>query len=223
MNRIDTTAINNSIDLTALAGQYTTLRGNSEKYGPCPRCGGRDRFHVTRQWFFCRKCHLRRGVAIEFAMWLNGFDFATACDWLTNGHPPTQTGTPAPRPKSRPAHPTTKPPAAKWQQRAAAFVAYAAKLLWQSEGSNALDYLLGRGLTETTIKAAGLGYNPKALNDSAHKWGVSDRPSIWLPGPGIVIPWPMDGTLHRVNIRLLEPRYDKNGDIIKYIGPAGWW
>jgi len=84
-----------------------------------------------------------------------------------------------------------------------------------------LDYLLGRGLTKATIKAARLGFNPKDIGDPARKWGVTDRESIWLPGPGVVIPWPIDGGLHRVNIRLLTPR-PVNGHETKYIGPGGW-
>lgn len=47
-------------DLIELAGRYTQLRkasGTKEWEGPCPKCGGRDRFHVKADAFFCRQCH----------------------------------------------------------------------------------------------------------------------------------------------------------------------
>lgn len=227
MNRIDLDALKSSIDLTNLAGCLTTLAGHKEQYGPCPKCEGRDRFHVTAEWFFCRKCHPRRGDCIEFAQWLNGLDFKAACEWLTNGNPPSlrQTGPQKPKPAPKP-RPILRPPADKWQRRAAAFVSWAQAQLWQPAGRAGLDYLLNRGLTEATIKAAGLGYNPKDEWDKPAKWGVTGKKSIWLPGPGVVIPWLIEGQPWRVNIRLLEVRVitRKNGttDEVKYRGPAGW-
>jgi hypothetical protein len=59
---------------------------------------------------------------------------------------------------------------------ALALVTEAEKRLWSPEGAAALAYLKGRGLTEATIKAAGLGWTPRAD-------GVP-----WKP-PGVVIPW----------------------------------
>ncbi len=60
------------VDLLTLAEQYTTLqRKSSREYaGPCPKCGGDDRFHVSSDWFFCRQCHAKRGDSIEFLRWL---------------------------------------------------------------------------------------------------------------------------------------------------------
>ena len=74
-----------AIDLREIAAQYTTLQGYNEKYGPCPRCGGEDRFHVQQQMFFCRQCYsLERGRgrhdAFEFAIFLGlagGFGIVT--------------------------------------------------------------------------------------------------------------------------------------------------
>lgn len=227
---IDTEAICQGIDLRMLAGCYTTLSGGpdaNEQFGPCPKCGGKDRFHVKKDGFFCRQCKpLSPGWhdAIEYAMWLKELDFQAACHWLANGNPPTSTG-PASPPVTKPKAVLT-PPAKKWQTRAQDFVRYAQEQLWSPSGQPGLDYLFNRGLTEATIRAASLGYNPTDIHDKSDRWGVADKDSIWLPGPGIVIPWQIDQELHRVNIRLLEPRKirRKNGkeDEIKYIGPAGW-
>lgn len=227
MKKIDTSAIKEQIDLRRLAAKFATLKGRTSQAGPCPKCGdGDDRFVVYSNRFLCRICHPTYGDCFEFASWLMGFELATragfeaAANWLTNDNPLTladttpQVATPRPRP-------LLVPPAQQWQGRAADFVAYAQKLLWQPAGRIGLDYLLNRGLTEATIKATGLGYNPKDVNDPAQNWGVSDRQKIWLPGPGIVIPWSIDNGLHRVNIRFLTPRL-VNGHEAKYIGPAGW-
>ena len=185
-----------------------------------------------REKFLCRQCHPNYGDCFHFAAWLNDYNLNTrtgmeaAADWLTNGNPPMVAGACSPKPTTPRPRPILTPPAECWQQRAADFVAYAQEQLWAEPGRVGLDYLLGRGLSEETIKAAGLGFNPKDYNDPAHKWGVSGRDSIWLPGPGIVIPWAIDNSLHRVNIRLLKPRQirRKTGktETIKYIGPAGW-
>ena len=91
-------------DLPALVGRYTTLHRASgrEFAGPCPRAGcdaDTDGFHVGRGkdgswWWFCRKCHERRGDAVEFARWLLGYDFATAVEWVRGGVAVVQPSTP---------------------------------------------------------------------------------------------------------------------------------
>lgn len=203
---IDITEIKSRTNLIHLAARYTSLNGKGkEQYGPCPLCGGEDRFHVQPAWFFCRRCHPQRGDAIEFAKWFKNLQFFEACQWL--GYtPPVQLKSYAPKPE--------------WQLRALQFAEHCRRQLWAPEGRQGLDYLLNRGLTESTIKTAGLGYNTQDFHDSACKWGV-DR-SVWLPGPGIVIPWFIDNQIWRVNIRLLQSRTTAKGDVIKYIGPAGW-
>ncbi len=98
---IDTEPIKRNVDLLELAGRFTTLHRESrrEYSGPCPRCGGRDRFHVSAEWFFCRQCHEKRGDAIEFMQWLNGVEFRAACDMLSGGrYPLTEKRRPTPRP-----------------------------------------------------------------------------------------------------------------------------
>ncbi len=231
--RIDINRIKQETDIRQLAAQFTILTGNGESQsGPCPKCGGDDRFVVYREKFLCRQCHHTYGDCFHFAAWLSGYNLQTraglhaAADWLTNGNTPTLVDTGLRRPTTPKPRPILKPPAELWQQRAKAFVSYAQEQLWAEPGRVGLDYLLSRGLSKETIKAAGLGFNPQDYNDAAARWGVAARDSVWLPGPGVVIPWPIDDSLHRVNIRLLEPRQirRKSGRVetIKYIGPAGW-
>lgn len=227
MTHFDLDTIKQNIDLRDLAARFTVLAGRGRaQTGPCPKCKGHDRFVVYADKFLCRQCHPTYGDAIEFAQWLNDCDFRQVVNWLTDNHPPTVAGDTCPHHTAPTPRPLLMPPAAAWQERAAAFVSWVMDQLWEPAGRAGLDYLLNRGLTEAAIIRAGLGFNPQDITDTAARWGLTNQAAIWLPGPGIVIPWVIDGSLHRVNIRLLQPRQirRKTGrlDTIKYIGPAGW-
>jgi len=65
--------------------QITGLVTNAwELVGPCPKCGGDDRFsvHLKKKLFHCRKCDLSGGDMIGLVMGLEGIDFRAALDWL---------------------------------------------------------------------------------------------------------------------------------------------
>jgi putative DNA primase/helicase len=70
------------------------LRGKVEREGPCPICGGHDRFsvHVRKQLFVCRG--FGGSDVIAMVMHLDGCDFPTAVRTLTGIEP----GRPAPKP-----------------------------------------------------------------------------------------------------------------------------
>ena len=61
-------------------------RSGSERIGPCPRCGGRDRFafSVTKQIWNCRGCKTAdvTGDVIGLVEWLDGVGFLDACTTL---------------------------------------------------------------------------------------------------------------------------------------------
>ena len=64
-------------------------RTGHEWVGPCPTCGGRDRFGVNtaKRIFNCRgACG---GDVIEMVMHLDGVSFMQACEALTGEPPPT--------------------------------------------------------------------------------------------------------------------------------------
>ena len=67
-----------------------------------------------------------------------------------------------------------------------------------------------RGLSEDTIKAFQLGWNPQNLSRGRDLWGLEEKlktdgskQAIWLP-QGIVIPYFVDGILQRARIRRLN-------------------
>lgn len=65
-----------------------------ERVGPCPVCGGRDRFSVNtrKDVWHCRGSG-RGGDAIALIEYLDGADFLAACETLTGRPPPRGEGT----------------------------------------------------------------------------------------------------------------------------------
>jgi hypothetical protein len=65
-------------------------RSGREEIGPCPRCGGEDRFSVSlrKQVFNCRGCQIG-GDVIALVQFLHRCDFKTAVEILTGENRPT--------------------------------------------------------------------------------------------------------------------------------------
>ncbi len=195
---IDTQQVNQAVDLREYAGAYTTLHRESaqELAGPCPKCGGRDRFHVTADWFICRQCHPKRGSAIEFTMWREGLDFRQAVAMLTNAP------TPAPATQRRPAPKPAATQAPDWQRDALNIANHAHWRLRDDTDAGAQAaraYLDSRGLEPQTWIAFRLGYAPR----------------VAIPGtegkeraPAISMPWYRAGQVVGIRYRFLEKQGD---------------
>ena len=70
------------------------LNGNGrERVGPCPKCGGDDRFSIntTKGVWNCRGCDVG-GDVIKLVEHLDGVDFIAACTTLTGTPPPKANG-----------------------------------------------------------------------------------------------------------------------------------
>jgi AAA domain/CHC2 zinc finger len=78
------------------------LRGRGhDRAGPCPKCGGTDRFSINtvKQVFRCRQCNEKGGDVISMVMWLDDCDFDAAVTTLVgepqqkraNGHDKSST------------------------------------------------------------------------------------------------------------------------------------
>ena len=197
-----------------LIGEDTRLRrvaatGGGEWAGPCPFCGGRDRFRVwpERGRYWCRRCEIS-GDAINYLRNRDGLGYRDACRRL--GRDPTR------RRPQRPASPAPRElrtPSARWRVQGEALAQRAETTLWEPRGERALDYLRRRGLQVATIREARLGYHTVDQYDEPNAWGLpSDHKPVWVPR-GVVIPWRVAGALWRVNIR-------RPAGTPKYIGPA---
>jgi hypothetical protein len=84
-----------------LARRGVELNGKVERDGPCPKCGGDDRFSINtrKQVFNCRMCKIG-GDVIELVRHLDGVDFIEACTTLA-GPPPATNGKDAVAPTVR--------------------------------------------------------------------------------------------------------------------------
>jgi len=215
---------NNLPDLLSLVSGDTTLTRvastkGGEYAGPCPFCGGSDRLRVWpnhpsgRPQWWCRGCG-KGGDVIAYLAQRGDLTPAEAGRLRRGGAWPGDTSTPAaPRPPTPKHAEVLAPPGPEWQRAARAFVADCQAALWADIGRRALAWLRGRGLADETIRAAGLGYNPKDARHERQTWGLPKGRPIWLPR-GIVIPWEVDGSLWRVNIRRPQGKP-------KYFSPAG--
>jgi hypothetical protein len=199
-------------DLVALAERHTTLRKESgrEWAGPCPRCGGDDRFHVNagaagEGWWFCRQCHSKPGDSIAFLQWLTpGLSFRAAVEQLSGSGITSPAAAPAQRRQPEHRRPPVQPDG--WRQRAERMVADAQRLLWAPEGEPARAYLASRALEPDTWRAFGLGLRPDApLPNTKGKQRA----------PAVVLPWVAAGKLVAVRYRFLEPQTytDDSGDL----------
>ncbi|WP_051678668.1 CHC2 zinc finger domain-containing protein [Xanthobacter sp. 91] len=136
-------------------------RAGSEMVGPCPVCGGRDRFgvHVRKGIWHCRHAG-RGGDAIALVEYLDGADFLAACETLTGRPPPRGEGTRA----------TPEELAAREEERRAKAAEREAENnryreverrkiygMWGASmpiaGTPAADYLGGRGIPDPRSRA----------------------------------------------------------------------
>ncbi|MEZ4699206.1 MAG: primase-helicase zinc-binding domain-containing protein [Rhodothermales bacterium] len=181
-----------------------------EHAGPCPWCGGRDRFRVWpnqgasgRYW--CRRCG-RSGDAIRLVRELRGLGYREACAAVGVIASPTE--------KSLDRTPERLvPPSEAWQEQAWCEAERARDRLWAPDGGRALDWLRRRGLADRTIALASLGYQPADRRDPPARWGLDQPNDVYLPR-GITIPWIIDGSIWRLNVR-------RPAGTPRYIGPAG--
>lgn len=210
----------------------TATTGGGEWSGACPFCGGRDRFRVwpgsgTTGRFWCRGCG-KSGDGIQFLRDREGLGYREACQrlgvepYLTRetGHGSARATT------TRPATWTPRPatlPGEAWRERAGVFLGSFQRMLAGPAGSSCREWLHGsRGLTEATVKEAGLGWNPADRFENLRPWVLRREPTeygkprrVWLPA-GLVIPCFAGGLLVRLRIRRPEP-----GDGPRYVVLSG--
>jgi len=166
-----------------------STHNGGEYAGPCPWCGGDDRFRAWPETgrYWCRQCN-RKGDTVDLIRELQGVTFADAVDRLAGGLIQTID-------REQIEHQETDH--TKWQTRASEFVEYASNQL----DPNGTEYLASRGIGSITTWALGLGWNPKALHDQGERWGIDG--SVYL-GEGLVIPHKHNEQITAINIRTPE-------------------
>ena len=188
-------------DLLTLFERDTTLKriastNGGEYAGPCPFCGGTDRFRVWpnhdgggRWW--CRQCE-RSGDAIQYIRERDGLSYHEALDRLgleaSNNGPRRQPAKPAPVVSKKAQRPT-------WDTAAALQVVETCEAaLWSDAGAKARGWLHDRGLSDDTIRAWRLGYNPAA----------GEVGGLYV-ARGVVLPCFVDGAVQYVKVRRPVP------------------
>jgi hypothetical protein len=197
---------------------YIASSHGGEYAGPCPFCGGNDRFRVwpnadLPHWW-CRGCN-KFGDAIQFLRETQGLDYREACERLG-----IEPGEQYQSHRSTPALSDDAPPA-KWQETANLLVNLAEKLLWRQQ--DVLDYLHKRGLTDDTIRRARFGYIPAWKTFQFDDWGLDpdqlteaqrSKGGVKIPD-GLLIPWFADGKLWKLTVKrpFAKPNELKYGQI----------
>ena len=162
-----------------------------EYAGPCPFCGGKDRFRAWPEQgrYWCRQCGAH-GDVIDYLRQRHGLGFRDAAKALG--------GDVAPAPAAPARQMASKPGAPAWAaagERVAA-ECHAALLA----DAQALAYLRGRGLNDATIAGFGLGWNPRP----AERHGLH-VPAGWsIPLHGV------DGAFYGLQVRQpdgQQPKY----------------
>jgi len=206
--------------------KFASSKGGIFK-GPCPWCGGRDRFSIYPNdkdgWYICNQCK-KRGDAVEFFSDYHGMSFRKACiaagcpeklKDLDQNNPVQQT--PAPEnARARVDHDKWEPraitpPSESWVTKSEIILYSSYKFLLSGQGKKHRDYLNARGITNETIMKARLGYNQVPVQYSYESFGLppeKDRDgkerTVWIPA-GVIIPYYNDSGLVRIRIRNENP------------------
>lgn len=213
------------------AGQYIS-KGRGEYAGPCPACGGHDRFIVwpnrtEGRAYYCRQCGIG-GDRIQALIDFGGMDFKTACETLdirladgrgkaglAGGGSHRGKGQPKGLQNSFPAGQRKESaavmPSKAWSRAAGAWLAECQRGL--ETNADAWRLLAERFLTLDTCRAAGIGWNGHKAYAPREAWGLppgaSGGDKLLLPA-GLVLPVRRGGHVVGLTVRCSEgggPRY----------------
>jgi DNA primase len=229
---IEATRANQCFDLLSLIETDTVIRrvGANWWVGPCPFCGGRDRFvlkHTSTGWrWFCRFCgDGKYHTALDYIMKRESIGFRDALAWV--GYPPDKYNGIQTINQSGINDSSTNCPSSAWQSRARTLVDACVSALWRGEGKRALDYLHKRGFADNTLKRYWIGYNPADQFFHLDEWGLPEEinangnpKKVWLPR-GIIIPCCASQTLYYLKVRRSLSREQVMAGHQKYIKVKG--
>lgn len=202
-------------DLTQLVQRYgVALRKESAKSwaGPCPQCGGDDRFWISDNRYKCRGCGIS-GDAIEFIKLRERVEFIEAVCMLTQYQIPDRPVRPMPEraanvPPAQPA-PKRQPPTDRDIAKFSAIADDATHALFTDPNAEAgREYLLSRGIEAQAWERFGLGFRRDVPLPAT--W--SGRDYVQPRQPAIVIPWYRGGRCMAIRYRFLTQHEYTNAD-----------
>lgn len=193
---IDVTAIRTNYDCRAVAARYVTLdgqiAGHRELHGPCPKCGGVDRFFVSPGLWGCRVCGTG-GDVVKLIQLAEGLEFLEAVEFLRKGTVTQRTRVQPTKIPERSFSESDEEKRRRFLAHAPAILDAAQRRLLADETPGG-EYLLRRGLNLEVWHRFGLGYTDDAVGR----------------GPGVAMPWYKAGNLTGIRYRLLTPPDPKN-------------
>lgn len=136
-------------------------------HGPCPKCGGVDRFYANATGCACNKCHTQRMDAVGLVAWLHDVPMAEAVQLLdaqalrsvTTVTANSSTVTTVTTVTNDSSSVTTVTQPENWQPKALRLLLRAETALYTESGAAGRQYLLSRGLQPDTWRAFSLGYD----------------------------------------------------------------
>ena len=215
------------LDLIQAETNIAFRKAGKQYNGPCPWCGDdgkgskADRFIIWPEEgrYLCRRCD-KKGDDIQFIREYKRIDYIEACEYLKKGtniiHHNHHNHHDNNNHHNHHNHEDPLiPPSSAWLESGWPFLTHCQGQLWGDAGGRALTWLQGRGLSDATIRSAGLGYNDHDHYTERTAWGLAPEilpngkpKGVWLPR-GVVIPWLVDGELWGLRIRrpVGDPKY----------------
>ncbi|NBB94653.1 MAG: DNA primase [Planctomycetes bacterium] len=207
-----------SVDVVDLVGQYVALKRKGREFvGLCPfHEDSNPSMYVspTKQIYKCFACGAG-GNALQFVMNVEKLSFPEAVRTLADRQA-------IPLPKDTAQAPQTEGGVSKNDLAAVCEFAmtYFAAQLRQPAGKAALDYVHGRGMTDESIEAFGLGYAPDrwdSLIKAAAQKGIGEGQ---LVSAGLVRRRDSGGCYDYFRNRLMFPIHDTAGRVAGFGGRA---
>lgn len=236
------------LDLIAQRGIETrrvSAAEGGEWAGPCPLCGGRDRFRVWPEKthdgrsiappgrYWCRQCGIQ-GDAIDYLRRVEGLSFGEACARLGIERP-GRAAAPAYRPAPTLADPRDwtpreyAPPTDAWREQAEALLARAQERL--AGDADAQDWLTMRGITPRAAKIYGIGYHVSSSGGDSYgareAWGLAPelkngKPKrLWIPRGWVIPARDAEGRLHQLRVRRRPEDVRRFAQGVKYMPVEG--
>ena len=199
--------------IAAVIGRRVKLSRSGRQWkGCCPFHGEKTpSFYVYDDHYHCFGCGAH-GDAVSFVMQAQGASFIEAVEQLA-----AEAGLEVPKPT---------PDAAAAERRRLdlyavldAAAAFFQRRLFLPEGARALAYLRGRGLTEETIRRAGLGWSGEGRGALAAELAREDVPPALLVEAGLMTEPAGDRPSREMFFnRVMFPIRDRRGRVISFGG-----
>lgn len=200
-------------------------KGHGEYAGPCPLCGGKDRFTVwpdkwqtdkgssargVSGYWYCRQCQ-KTGDTLALLMDMDGLTYPEAARAVGYQASRQKNGNPSfdkhgrTQAKTWQATPE-KEPGAQWQAKLAEWVTECQGNL---KAPDCQAELARRYLSIDQAQSMGLGWNQVTIYRQAAEFGIDDggRPRLKLPA-GLVIPIRRKAGLNAIRIRRDQSELD---------------